>query len=135
VIRDHSHLDLLSDEPGWMSETYIGPPPDMDEPDLDDEPTSVFARIDAEPPTIVCPVPPPVRADRRQDPNVMYPCGRTYREHKQEVADAILRGAGYEVIEPIHDDAHGTHLGQATCHECRSTFTWDLPGHSPRSAR
>lgn len=76
----------------------------------------------------------PVRiVERAQDPEVMYECGKTYREHKEICADVIRRECEFDVIEPIHSDELEVHLGQGTCPGCKSTFCWPLPGHRERA--
>jgi hypothetical protein len=134
-MNAYGHLDLFGDEPGWGSveETRIGPPPDMLFDDDDDEQTGLYVVVEAGLPgeTIICAAPPPPVRARTQDPDVIYSCGRTYRRHKELVADAFIRGCEFDVIAPLHDDERGVHLGQATCAGCHSTFTWELAGHDP----
>lgn len=70
---------------------------------------------------------PLVLPDRHQDPGVTYPCGLTYREHKELLSDVILREEGislaqWDDVGPLGDkEGHGhlvRHLG------CRSTFVY-----------
>lgn len=74
----------------------------------------------------------PVRVERHQDPGVLYSCGRTAAEHREIVLDVIRRECEFEIIQPLHAEELGVHLGLANCPGCGSTFSWPLPGHRER---